>query len=148
VGRFIVTLAKPDFKFSVAHFTLFPGGEAELLHGHDEHGLLVSFDTAKAAIRGACRALDGRVLVASGAAALDVRRLGGEVEIAFASRRYRFPAADVVELPLANTSIELLARWFWGELAPRVADPRIDTLTVSVEETEGQSSSFSAALRG
>ena len=34
-GRFTVRLAKQDFKFSAAHFTLFPDGTAELLHGHN-----------------------------------------------------------------------------------------------------------------
>ena len=33
--RFRIVLAKEDFKFSAAHFTLFPGGRAELLHGHN-----------------------------------------------------------------------------------------------------------------
>lgn len=161
MGRFTVLLAKPDFKFSAAHFTLFPGGEAELLHGHnyrvrveleggelDELGLLVSFETAKVAIRAACRRLDGRVLVPSLAAQLDIRRDGGEVEVGFPGRRYRLPAADVVELPLANTSIELLAQWLWNELERDLGDVRIDTMSVSVEETQGQSCRFSAALRG
>jgi 6-pyruvoyltetrahydropterin/6-carboxytetrahydropterin synthase len=161
MGRFAVTLAKQDFKFSAAHFTLFPGGEAELLHGHnyrvrvelegdtlDDCGLLVSFARVKSAIRSACRALDGRVLLPACAAQLEVRRDGDAVEVAFAGRRYRFPGADVVELPLANTSIELLARWLWGELAPAIGDPGVVALAVSVEETSGQSCRFSAPLRG
>ena len=32
---FTLRLGKQDFKFSAAHFTLFPDGSAELLHGHD-----------------------------------------------------------------------------------------------------------------
>jgi 6-pyruvoyltetrahydropterin/6-carboxytetrahydropterin synthase len=160
MARFAIVLAKADFKFSAAHFTIFDGGRAELLHGHnyrvrveiegaelDEQGLLVSIADLKTVIRGACRSLDERVLVPTRAAQLAVRRAAAEVEIGFAGRLYRLPAADVVELPLANTSIELLAQWLWGEIAPAVGDPRLDLLHVAVEETEGQSCRFSAPLR-
>src|ERR1700733_13558481 len=33
--RYRMVLAKEDFKFSSAHFTLFADGSAELLHGHN-----------------------------------------------------------------------------------------------------------------
>ena len=33
--RYRMALAKEDFKFSSAHFTLFANGGAELLHGHN-----------------------------------------------------------------------------------------------------------------
>lgn len=159
MGRFTLTLAKQDFKFSAAHFTLFPGGGAELLHGHnyqvrvelegpalDDHGLLVSFESVKSAIRDACRRLDERVLLPA-SAPIELRRDGDGVQIAFGGRRYRFPAADVVELPLANTSIELLAQWLWRELAPAIPNGRVETMAVSVEETDGQACRFSAPLR-
>jgi len=159
MGRFTLTLAKQDFKFSAAHFTLFPGGGAELLHGHnyrvrvelegrvlDDHGLLVSFESVKTAIRDACRRLDERVLLPA-AAPIEARRDGDGVEVAFGGRRYRFPVADVFELPLANTSIELLAEWLWRELAPVIPTDRVETMSVSVEETDGQACRFSAPLR-
>ncbi len=159
MARFVVTLAKQDFKFSAAHFTLFPQGGAELLHGHnyrvrvelagerlDSHGLLVSFERAKVAIRAACAALDGRVLVPAGAAEVTIVRHGDGVEVSFENRRYLFPVADVLELPLRNTSIELLAEWLWHGLAPDVGGGA-DEMSVSVEETSGQSCSFTAALR-
>jgi len=168
MARFTVLLAKQDFKFSVAHFTLFGGGRAELLHGHnyrvrvelagdrlDEHGLLVSFEDAKAAIRAACAALDGRVLLAAASPALRIVRHPDAVEVGFGERSYRFPPADVVELPLRNTSVELLAEWLWSVLAPRIAGCApsrmgggADELAVSVEETSGQSCRFSASLAG
>jgi 6-pyruvoyl-tetrahydropterin synthase len=34
-GRFHIELAKEDFKFSAAHFTLFGPDAAERLHGHN-----------------------------------------------------------------------------------------------------------------
>lgn len=158
MGRFVITLAKQDFKFSAAHFTLFPGGGAELLHGHnyrvrvelagerlDDHGLLVSFERAKVAIRAACAALDERVLLPASAPEVAITRRGDGVELSFASRRYLFPAADVLELPLRNTSIELLAEWLWRALAPDIGGGA-EEMSVSVEETSGQSCRFTAAL--
>lgn len=159
MGRFTVTLAKQDFKFSAAHFTLFGEGEAELLHGHnfrvrvelagerlDEQGLLVSFAVVKSAIRAACARLDGRVLLPAAAPAVEIAAAGGDVEVRYGGRRYRFPRADVVELPLRNTSVELLAEWLWRELAPGIGEGA-DELSVAVEETSGQSCRFTAALR-
>ena len=49
-------------------------------------------------------------------------------------------------LPLANTSIELLARMFWQDLAPHLAGSRVEALAVSVEETAGQECWYEGAL--
>ena len=73
--RHLVRIAKPQHKFAAAHFTIFPGGEAELLHGHnyrvvvevegtlDEAGFLVPFAELKALIKRACEVLDERVIL-------------------------------------------------------------------------------------
>jgi 6-pyruvoyltetrahydropterin/6-carboxytetrahydropterin synthase len=60
------------------------------------------------------------------------------VEARLGDRCYSFPAADVVLLPLANTSIELLARLLWHDLAPDLRGSRVETLAVGVEESAGQ----------
>jgi 6-pyruvoyltetrahydropterin/6-carboxytetrahydropterin synthase len=156
-----ILLAKQDFKFSAAHFTLFGDGRAEQLHGHnyrlevhlegadlDRRGLLLELDPVKAAIRAACRRLDGRTLIAAGSADLACRRQGDSVEVRFAERTYRFPAAEVMLLPLTNSSIELLARMLWDELAPELAGSPVEILGVTVEETEGQSCRYEAPLGG
>ena len=65
-------------------------------------------------------------------------REGDAIEIRCGERRYRFPADDVLLLPLANTSIELLARMLWEDLAPSLAGSRVEELAVSVEESAGQ----------
>jgi 6-pyruvoyltetrahydropterin/6-carboxytetrahydropterin synthase len=152
-------LAKEDFKFSVAHFTLFDGTRAELLHGHnyrvslelagrelDEWGLLADIDVVKQAVRAICRRLDSRTLLPEHSPALSWRQSEGAVEVRFGPRTYRLPAEDVLRLPLANTSIELLARMFWDELADGLRGTRVETLAVSVEETAGQSCCYEAAL--
>jgi 6-pyruvoyltetrahydropterin/6-carboxytetrahydropterin synthase len=156
--RFVVTLAKEDFKFSCAHFTVFGRCEAETLHGHnyqvrvelegselDELGLLVDFDRVKKVVRELCDGLDSRMLVPVECDLLSVEAEGETVRVAYAQRRYAFPAADVLLLPLANTTVELLACYLWDQLAPSLADTGVDTLAVDVAETAGQSCLVRAA---
>lgn len=154
--RYRIALAKEDFKFSAAHFTLFPDREAELLHGHnyrvrvelagsrlDDFGLLVDLDAAKRKIRALCAALDSRMLLpeASGPLGLAIERRGEGIEVQWRQRQYRFPAADVVFLPMVNVSIELLAEHLWNALAAEVGSQEVgavEELEVAVEETAGQ----------
>ena len=149
--RYRLVLAKEDFKFSAAHFTLLPDGHAELLHGHnyrvrlelcgtrlDDNGLLVDVERLKREVRASCRRLDSRTLLPAESPRLQWRRLGEDVEVELGPRRYRLPAADVLLLPLANTSMELLAGMIWRELAPHLAGTAIELFAVSVEEAAGQ----------
>jgi len=155
MARYRVILAKEDFKFSAAHFTLFGDGRAELLHGHnyrvraelsggglDGEGLLVDIEAFKRVLRARCAGLDSRTLIPGESARVEWTRRdeadADAVEVRCGERRYRFPSADVLVLPLANTSIELLARMLWGELAPHLAGSRVESLAIAVEETAGQ----------
>ena len=74
--RFVLRLGKEDFKFSVAHFTVFSDRIAEDLHGHnyrvrveiagngtDAHGLLMDLRGVKAEIRRLCAELDSKTLL-------------------------------------------------------------------------------------
>ena len=157
--RFTIRLAKEDFKFSVAHFTLLAAERAEPLHGHnyrleleasgeglDARGLLVDCEEAKAAVRAFCARLDDRVLVPAESPELAVARAGGEIEVRYGARRYRFPADEVALLPLVNSSMELLARWAWAELAPLFRATRVSDLAVTVAEAAGQSCRYTASL--
>lgn len=159
VSWFTIRLAKEDFKFSAAHFTLFPDGRAELLHGHnyrvrvrlggpslDRVGLLVDVAGVKRRIREACAELDERTLIPCRADRLAVTRVDGSVEVRFDARVYRFPEEDVVLVDLENVSIELLARRLWLEVAPELAGTPVEELSVEVEETPGQSCSYVARL--
>ncbi|MBP9824684.1 MAG: 6-carboxytetrahydropterin synthase, partial [Thermoanaerobaculia bacterium] len=116
---FSIRLAKEDFKFSVAHFTIFGPGHAEPLHGHnyrlalevegeavDELGLLADCARLKRAARAACAALDDRLLLPESSPHLAIGRSGGEtsgkpggtIAVRFAEREYRFPADEVLLL--------------------------------------------------
>jgi 6-pyruvoyltetrahydropterin/6-carboxytetrahydropterin synthase len=163
-GIYRLELGKEDFKFSCAHFTLFAGGAAEPLHGHnyrvrvevegerlDPLGMLVDFAAVKRAVRALCARLDERVLLPELAPDLVWERCGEEgeeIEARFAGRRYVWPAAEVVLLPIANTSVELLAAWLWRELAPELVGYPVGRLAVAVEETLGQGCRYAAPLPG
>jgi 6-pyruvoyltetrahydropterin/6-carboxytetrahydropterin synthase len=149
--RYRIVLEKEDFKFSAAHFTLFAHGGAELLHGHnyrvrvelsgsdlDEEGLLADIEQFKKALRERCAHLDSRTLLPEANGRVQWSRDGDAIEVACGERRYRFPAGDVLLLPLVNTSMELFAKMLWEDLAPALAGSRVEDLAVSVEESSGQ----------
>jgi len=158
---YTLRLAKQDFKFSVAHFTIFAAGRAEPLHGHNyrlalelegsvagEYGLLADCDEWKRAARAVCATLDDKVLVAAASPHVDCREEGGDLVVAFAGRTYRFPESETLRLPLANVSMEMLARWAWERLAREAPRGAIERLTVEIEETPGQLCRFAAPLSG
>jgi 6-pyruvoyltetrahydropterin/6-carboxytetrahydropterin synthase len=151
MSRYRIALAKEDFKFSAAHFTLFADGRAELLHGHnyrvrvelaggelDGAGLLLDLESFKRELRRLCARLDSRTLIPGESPRLRATRQGDAIEVRCGERTYRFPAEDTVLLPLPNTSIELLARLLWQDLAPHLAGSRVESMGVSVEESPGQ----------
>ena len=157
--RFVLRLGKEDFKFSVAHFTVFSDQIAEDLHGHnyrvrveiagpgiDDLGLLLDLRDLKAEIRRLCSELDSKTLLPQHSPLVRVTAVEGGYEIRYGARLYRLPAADVKTMPIRNTSIEELAAWFWRMLRPSLAGSPIDTLSVEVEETAGQSCIYSAGL--
>jgi 6-pyruvoyltetrahydropterin/6-carboxytetrahydropterin synthase len=157
--RFRLCLAKEDFKFSVAHFTVFSPEQAELLHGHNyrvtvelagrevgELGLLADLDRVKADIRRLCGALDSRTLLPADCPLISWQHTEGAIEVTYGERRYRIPEADVLLLPLANSSMELLARHLWRQLAPGLADTAVEHLTVTVEESAGQRAIYERSL--
>lgn len=163
---FSIRLAKQDFKFSVAHFTIFGAATAEPLHGHnyrlalevegetvDELGLLADCDRLKRAARATCSALDDKMLLPEASPHLALGRSGGEkgsgkgtVAVRFADREYRFPAGEVLLLPMANVTMELLARWAWERIARVARGGAVQSLTVEIEETPGQLCRYRAAL--
>ncbi|MEO7793720.1 MAG: 6-carboxytetrahydropterin synthase [Thermoanaerobaculia bacterium] len=163
---FSIRLAKEDFKFSVAHLTIFGPALAEPLHGHnyrlaleveggevDELGLLADCDRLKRAARAACAALDDKVLLPEASPHLAVGRSGGgqharegTLAVRFADREYRFPAAEVLLLPIANVTMELLAHWAWQRIARVARGGAVTSLMVEIEETPGQLCRYRAAL--
>ncbi len=159
-GTYSLHLGKEDFKFSAAHFTIFGEGEAEALHGHnyrvtvemtgsevDELEFLVPMAAAKRDIRAECAALDEKVLLPAECPHLELEQRD-PVTATLGQRRYEFPSPEVVLLPVANVTVEALARLLWQRLANRWDSlrDRVETLEVTVAETRGQGASYRRKL--
>ena len=150
-----IDLQKEYFKFSAAHFLIFPDGSAERLHGHNYRvrvrlgadlspfGLVLDFKAVKPVVRAICDRLDEHWLVPGEHAELRVLRSPqGSTEVRYRERVYSAPSEDVLVLPINNTSSENLAAWFGrelsAELARRFPEVPVTRLRVGVEETSGQ----------
>ena len=153
--RWSIDLEKEYFKFSAAHFLIFPDGSAERLHGHNyrvhvrlgaeltRFGLVLDFKMVKPVVRSICDRLDEHWIVPGEHDELKIaRRSDGSVEVVYREKTYVAPGEDVLVLPINNTSSENLAGWFGreltAELARRFPDVRPTELEVAVEETAGQ----------
>lgn len=160
-GTFSLRLAKEDFKFSAAHFTVFGDSEAEPLHGHnyrvtvelrgsglDDLEFLVPAAAAKRDVRAECAALDEKVLLPAKCPHLGLTPHGETIAAVFGSRRYEFPSSEVVLLPVANVTVEALARLLWQRLRDQWAHlrDRIDVVEVTVTETPGQGAGYRRGL--
>ncbi|MGH9260671.1 MAG: 6-pyruvoyl trahydropterin synthase family protein [Acidimicrobiales bacterium] len=162
-GAFKVTVAKEDLVFAAAHFITLPGHRCESLHGHNyraglvvEGGLgaetwfVVDFIALKRLMKRLTDELDHRVLLPTGNPKLTVATEGSRVVVAYGGeRRYVFPAADCVLLPVANTTAEMLAAYLAGRVLDelRAAGARhLTAIELAVEESFGQSAVYRDAL--
>ena len=150
-----IDLLKEYFKFSCAHFLIFPDGRKERLHGHNyhvsvqiggdlsDHGLVIDFIEAKPVVRELCDELDEHWLVPTRHPELKVERLtDGHTAVSYQDARYLAPSDEVIELPINNTSVENLAAWFGRELRRRLVErfgaARVRYLRIAISETPGQ----------
>ena len=163
--RWAIELDKEYFKFSAAHFLIFPDGSAERLHGHNyrvyveidaelsRFGLVIDFKTIKPVVREICDRLDEHWIVPGEHPVLRCAvRADGIAEVRYKDRYYAAPSADVLVLPINNTSSENLATFVGRELlrllAERFEDLRVASLRVAVEETSGQKGVYRYASDG
>jgi len=155
---YAIRLEKAAFTFSAAHFITYGGGVCEPLHGHnyrvaieaegplDENAYVLDFVATRDALAAITAGLDHRVLLPTDHAAIRVERVTGpaggeEVVATFGDRRWVFPAAECVLLPVANTTAELLADWLGRRLLETLAErgsPVPTGLTVAIDECDGQ----------
>ena len=65
----------------------------------------------------------------------DVRRQGDSFHVAAAGKQYQFPASDVVQLPIRNTTAELIAGWISAQVEERLkARPEQETINRAFAE--------------
>ncbi len=155
--RFSIEVAKDYFNFASAHFLIFANGRRERLHGHnyqvsvamegelDRAGVVLDFITFKPLVKQVCDALDHRTLIQSNSSAIKVRKNAQEVAILYKKQKLVLPRGDVILLPIANTSTELLAEYIARQLKRKVRQSfsaTIRYMEVAVEEARGQRGIF------
>ncbi len=154
---------KDYLTFASGHFITYDGHECERLHGHNYRvGVTVegplspsqyvlNFVTVKRTMKRLTDELDHRVLLATENALIEVREQGDEVHAECKGRRYVFPRGDVVLVPIANTTAELLAthlaRRFKEELHA-LGERSLTAIEIEVEESTGQSAVYRESLAG
>ncbi len=160
---FEITVRGDRLAFAAAHFLTYGGGQCEAVHGHnyrvevtvrgglDEHGLVLDFLVLREAIERLIGPLDHRTLIAGRSPHLEMEEKGDDLVVRTEARDIVLPVRDVVVLPIANTSAELMAEYLARGVAERVADaaPRRPSLVVvEVEESPGLTGRCRLALGG
>jgi 6-pyruvoyltetrahydropterin/6-carboxytetrahydropterin synthase len=163
VPNFKIEVNKDYTTFAAAHFVSFDGDQIEPLHGHnyrtaasiegdlDANSYVANFTVLKKAMRAVCDSLDHVLLLPTDNLLLDIRREADSFLVDGGGKSYRFPASDVVQLPIRNTTAELIAEWIWGEVESRlraggVLRAGLAALTIEVDESFGQSAIYRREL--
>ncbi len=152
--QFRVRIADDSTGFASAHFITYDRDTCEPLHGHnfattvtvegplDENRYVVDFVALKKIVGELLTELDHRVLLPMEHDQIQVELQGEEVEVRFPGRRWVFPHSECALLPLANTTVELLARHLARALVDRLSQTMGNTrfeVTVEIEESPGWS---------
>ncbi len=155
-----VTVEGVRLRFAASHMATL-GGDLEPLHGHNyavrcrvdgpltaDHWV-IDFAVLKRAVREACEALDHRFLLQRESSLLEIVEEATGWTIRFGAREYRFPASDVVALPIENSTAELIAEWICDRVAGALAEGGHEQLTriaIELEEMPGQSGAYEREL--
>ncbi len=151
-----VTVDGVRLRFAAAHMATL-GDDLEPLHGHNyavrcrvEGDLtadrwVIDFGVLKLALREACEVLDHHFLLQQRSGLIHATLADGAWTLRFGEREYRFPASDVVALPIENTTAELLAEWLTDRVDEALragGHANITRIAVDVKEMPGQSGGY------
>ncbi len=156
--QYRVRVADDSTVFASAHFITYDRDTCEPLHGHnfatavtvegplDENHYVVDFVALKKLVGELLAELDHRVLLPMEHEQIQVEARDEEVEVRFPGRRWVFPLAECALLPLANTTVELLARHLAQSLVRRLV-PAMEHSVFEVEVEVEESPGWSATCR-
>ena len=158
MAGFRVRVDQDYLKFSSAHFLLFDHGQCEHVHGHnyrawvelagslEPNDYVFDFIAVKPLMKKICDRLDHRVLLPTENAELKITKGASVIDATFREKQYRFPAGDVVFLPIHNTTAELLARYICCEMKKELkagsGAAQLTSIRVGVQESFGQEASY------
>ena len=147
-----VRIAGDNLIYSAAHFIVLPDGVCEPLHGHnyrtavvisgplDNFGCVVDFLALLQIMKSILAELDHAVLLPSRDPAIRVSTSDDEVEVRFGDRRWVFPRPECRLLPLAGTTVELMANYLAQRLLETLAArgfAQPERVRIELEESPG-----------
>ncbi len=159
-GEFEIHVSKDYLTFCAGHFITYDGSQCETLHGHnyrasitiggdvDENYYVINFVTVKRMMKQLCDELDHRMLLPEQNPRIALAVDEENVTATYKRRHYSFPRADVVLLPIPNTTAEMLARHICRRAVAWLRDAGVTHFTfleVEVEESPGQSAIYREA---
>lgn len=152
--KYAIKVYKEYFNFACSHFLIFKDGTREPLHGHNykvtlkgdaldlEGDMVFDFLDIKPIVREVCDSLDHKLLLPSENLNLRLDTKDDNIEIRPKDGSFfSIPKADVLVLPLPNTSAERLAIYLANEindLTKKRFNFSFSSLEIEVEETKGQ----------
>lgn len=159
MGTFRISVSKDYLTFAAAHFITFRGHACESLHGHNyrvgiviegpidpECHFVIDFAVLKRIVRSRVDLLDHRVLLPANNPKLAFRVVDDMTLVDYLGKQtYQFPTRDCAILPIANTTAEMIAEWLATQVQQELiaSGGRIDMFEIEVEESVGQSATYS-----
>ena len=157
--NFKIHVSKDYLIFCAAHFITYDG-VCEPLHGHnyrasvtvegdlqDDH-FVFNFVTLKRTMRRLVDQLDHRTLLPATNPYFRLTHANHEITVDVGDRRYVLPEADVLILPIPNTTAELLAKYLAEQLRATLGNvANLTACEMTVDEVEGQSATYREAWR-
>lgn len=162
MSHYRVRVAKDYTVFAAAHFVTYDRDQSEPIHGHnyraavtiegdlDENHYVFNFVPLKRHLRTVCDRLDHHLLLPTGNPLIQIEVDDVSYHIRQGEKYYAIPREDVVQLPIPNTTAELLATWISDQLVAWLNETGAGMLTaleVEVEEVFGQTATYRRALR-
>jgi len=161
MSTFRIRVEKDYIGFSAGHFITYSGHQCETLHGHnyrvrialqgslDRDFYVMDFVEIKRMMKRLCDDLDHRMLLPLHNPVLQLVETDESVSVSYKHRRFVFPSEDVVLLPIANTTAELLAQYLCGRALDelrRQGARHLQWIEIEVEESAGQSAVYREEL--
>lgn len=156
--NYAIKVYKQYFNFASSHFLLFDDGTREPLHGHNyrvmikgdapigQSDMVFDFLDIKPIVREVCDSLDHKLLLPSENIHIEIATQDKQYLVKTKDgSQFSFPTADVLILPITNTSAERLAAYICQEVV-KLTKERFNfsfkSLEIEVEETPGQSAVY------
>jgi len=150
--EFRVRVERNKLKFAAAHFATFEG-QCEPIHGHNyavtlevagaltDDSWVCDFAALKSIGKAVCDELDHKFLLQRDSRALQIDEGMSNWKIRFQERGWVLPKAEVLPLPIDNTTAERLAEYFVGRVRDALRErgaSNLTSVTAGVEEAPGQ----------